>query len=167
MTLGADSPQPLLFRYEHLVRLNDAALPVTPLSREQVWEGLLGRVRFPDRYDPLITALEVHFCHDGIWHRHYRRAGVDIKDRATAHDRNLVTFVTLAPADFRSSSLSIAMEEPSPGELFLRFTYDLRGCGQIPTEEEAGVLRATYHQADLEYVRRLRELALLKRSDPS
>ena len=166
MTLGADSPQPLLFRYEHLVRLNDAALPVTPLSREQVWEGLIGRVRFPERYDPMITALEVHFCHDGIWHRHYRRAGVEIKDRATAHEHSLVTFVTLSPAEFRSSSHAIALEEPGPGALFLRVTYDVRGSGKIPTEAEAGALRAAYHQADLEFVKRLRDLSLSESGDP-
>ena len=71
-----------------------------------------------------------------------------------------MTFVTRLPAPFCGSTLRISIDEPAAGVLFLRFAYELCGSREPLDAREAAALRDAYHHADLDFVRRLRELAL-------
>jgi hypothetical protein len=152
------SPQAtLLLRYEHVVRLNDDSVPVPALSRVQVWNALAERAQSPGRYDDAIGACKTE-QHARGWRRRYDRLGTTIEDEARLKHDVSVTFITRAPAEFRGSKLSITIDEPGVGTLFLRFSYELRGTVPAPGERECAALRIAYHHADLEFVRRLRLL---------
>jgi len=149
---------PLLFRYEHLVNLNDAVLPTPALSRATVWSGLCARAIAPQLYDESISACEIQGGAPLLM-RSYRRHSTTIKDEVRLDPLGQVTFVTLIPAEFRGSALRIRIEEPDDSSLLLHFVYELRGRGAAPAEPEAAALRGAYTNADAAFVARLRELA--------
>ena len=58
-------------------------------------------------------------------------------------------------------SLTISIEEPETGSLFLRFAYATSLAAQPGSEEAAYVdyIKSAYHQSDLDCVRIIRTLA--------
>lgn len=163
MTTTADLPRPLRARYEHVVSMSTDPAHGSGISRRQIWDGLVDTVRSPQDYDQTLSDVAVTFCHDGIWHRSYRRFGCEFKERATAHDEGLVTFVTLSPEDVRSSSLTISLEEPAPGFLCLRFVHELRGDGGTLSVAGQEAQCAAWNDDDLALVHRLRSAPLASR----
>ena len=148
----------LLLRYEHIVRLTEDSVPASALSRAQVWHRLAERASAPGRYDDAIDQCTIEQRGRHL-RRRYARLGTTIEDEARLKEAVSVTFVTRSPAEFRGSTLRIAIDEPASGALFLRFTYELRGAAPAPGERESAALRTAYHLADLEFVRRLLSLA--------
>lgn len=61
--------------------------------------------------------------------------------------------------EFTGSVLSVAIEEPQPAALFLRFIYQLRGASVPSDAAEQCALRQAYHFADIATVRQIRQLA--------
>ena len=84
-----------------------------------------------------------------------------IQDRVTLVEQHWVRFDILPSPAHAGGSLTIAIEEPEPECLFLRFTYQTTLAENGNPEERAysEYVKSAYHQSDVECVRIIRTLA--------
>lgn len=153
-------------KFEHLVQINDPALVILqPLSRQDVWAGLVARA-----YRPTEFVMGLQGCtilseeKQGNSTRLQRRLDFGsflVNDLIHLEPEHCSTTTVEATPQFPASALTIQIEEPVPGSLFLRFTYQSDETGS-QTELDAttrGLREQAYLTADLDTVRRIRELA--------
>jgi hypothetical protein len=156
-------------RFEHLIQINDPLMPLLdPITRAQLWQGLVRRAKDPTLF---VLGLESAVIHgrtdvgDEIA-RTLDFGNFQVRDRVVLRKMESTQTRVDACERFPSSRLTIAIEEPQPDLLFLRFVYefdDPEPAGEIrapadPTTE--GLRREAYRTADLDTVARIRELAL-------
>jgi hypothetical protein len=60
-----------------------------------------------------------------------------------------------------SATLVMTIEEPAPGQLFVRFEYEtLQGCATVPVDEfYSSLAKQAYVEADIDTIRTIRRLA--------
>ncbi len=157
--------QALKMKFEHLVQINDTTLfALQPLSRAQLWQGLVARA-----YQPTDFLIGLEACDIT---KEETRAGITtlqrkldfgafkMQDTLTLEPLQRTTIAVDATEMFSASRLSIAIEEPTPGDLFLRFTYewdeaDADSALDLTTLE---IRKQAYKNADLDTVQRIREM---------
>ena len=148
--------------FEHLIAINDPGNPlILPLSRQQVWDGLLHRVENPVPFLPgLESCTIVERAADHLL-RDLDFGPARIRDRVTMAERHWVRFEILAAAEHTGGTLTITIEEPADGHLFLRFAYRTTLATQADSEDRAYVefVKSAYHQSDVDCVRLIRTLA--------
>lgn len=147
-------------RHEHLVRINDPDNAICRwLTREQLWEGLHRTILVPKSIDASIDAATVRETEPNRLTREIRRGRATLSDwvEVTKHER--LTIHADRAGAFAGSTLTIQIEEPAPGMLFVRFTYELHGLESDRTDEEDHARRSAYQQSDIERVRQARKFA--------
>ena len=149
-------------RFQHLVEVNDPNVPfLVPLSRAQLWAGLMRRVEDARPFLPGLEACDILSRGEGWVERRLAFGGAMVHDRASYSAENWVSFVTAASASHGGGSLTIRIEEPEAGRLFLRFDYDM--CHALGAEAENAAyedfLRQAYEAADIDTVQVIRLLA--------
>lgn len=151
-------------RFEHLIQINDAGNPlVEPMTRAELWRGLVARARTPQRFplgpdrcellgdpgddSPQSLRRQVHF-------------GALVVDDRVRFDREQALHFEPQPHDgMPSVRLSITIEEPSPGDLFLRFVYssDEVAAADGLDAQLQGLREQAWLANDLDMVRTLRD----------
>ncbi|BCL75553.1 hypothetical protein JHS3_12890 [Jeongeupia sp. HS-3] len=154
-------------RFEHLIEVNNAASPaVVALTIEQLWRGLMLRVEHPQRFLEHIDTVAVLERGDDWLLREISFGPMTVRDRITLEPHTGIHFETEANAQHQGGSLTISIESPEEGHLFLRFVYDT----PVPEQElnagddaadYAAYLKAAYQQMDIEMMRQLREWTIL------
>ncbi|THF64530.1 DUF1857 family protein [Pseudothauera nasutitermitis] len=147
-------------KFEHLVQVNDLADPaLTPLTREELWFGLLCRAEDPRPFLPGLERCVILERREDVLERELHFGGAVVRDRVSLAELQWVRFESAATAEHAGGSLTIAIEEPRPGELFLRFTYatTLPEGGQEVAVAE--YVRSAYHESDLDTLRVIRMIA--------
>lgn len=146
--------------YEHLLQINDVNTPqIEPLTREQLWLGLVARAERPQYF--LIGMDECGITERTAYtlRRAMRFGTTLIRDRVTYEPSVQVRFDVEPTFEVSGARLIIRIEEPQPGELFLRFAYTL----QTPSDDAVGELdeyrKSAYRDADIDTVRMIRQLA--------
>jgi hypothetical protein len=144
------------FRHEHIVRVNDPGNALDEfLTREQLWTGLWQTIVAPYAFDGTVDACVVDHVGSGRLARRLTRGGVTVVDEVDVVPTDSLT-IRIDDAGARSgSSLRIGIEEPAPGMLFVRFSYELRGQPELPAEQ-ATALRAAYEASDVDRIRQVR-----------
>ena len=61
-----------------------------------------------------------------------------------------------ARGEFAGSTLTIAIEEPAPGMLFVRFTYEICGLAEVREAEEDAARCSAYQHSDVTRIREVR-----------
>lgn len=147
-------------RYEHLVQVNDSTRPdIRPLTRTELWRGLLLRAARPELFDTSIDATTTLEESATSLLREVRRAQRCLTERVELTPETMVTITAVGGSDLAGSHLEMRIEEPAPGALFVRFTYALRGPA-VPTDDgERQALKQAYYFADLDTVRHIRVTA--------
>jgi hypothetical protein len=149
-------------QFEHLIAITDPANPlVVPLNREQLWQGLMERVENPLPFLPgLESCTVVERTSQGLL-RELNFGPATIHDRVTMAEAHWVRFDIVASATHAGGALTITIEEPQPGFLFLRFAYRTTLASTPDSEDRAYVeyVKSAYHQSDLDCVRIIRTLA--------
>lgn len=150
-------------QFEHLVEINDPGNPMIPvLTRRQVWAGLLRRAEDPVPFLPGLQRCTVLARGAGGLDRLLAFQGADIRDRVTWEEDLWMRFAVTGPAEHAGSTLTITLEEPAPGHLFLRFAYRTR-LGESsgdPDASYAEFVKSAYHESDVDTVRMIRVLAM-------
>jgi len=146
-------------RYEHLVRINDATRPdIRPLTRAQLWRGLVLRAARPELFDASIDETRTLEEDATRQLREVRRAALTTTERVELEPEARVSLTAVAGSGMSGSVLEIRIEEPAPAALFVRFVYELRGP-ELPSDDgELSALRQAYYFADLETVRHIRAM---------
>ena len=143
--------------HEHLVRINDPAnLAGQWLTRNQLWEGLRHTILAPQTIDPSIDPATVRALPPDQVCRELHRGHAKMNDRVVLSDEASLTIHADQNSRFAGSTLKIDIEEPAPGMLFVRFTYDVVGLESDRNDEEDAARRSAYQQSDIERIRQAR-----------
>lgn len=149
-------------KYEHLVEVNDAADPlVANLTREEIWFGLLCRAEDPRAFLPGLDACEIIARTATTMKRVLRFGQAVIHDRVSFAAMDWIRFDSEATSDHAGGSLTISIEEPQGGALFLRFRYVTtlpEGAGSAEGQY-AGFVKSAYRESDIDTVRVIRMIA--------
>lgn len=155
-------------KYEHLVEINDFDNPsVMIITREQLWTGLVMRAELPQLFMTYIDECVVSDRTETTMTRTVRYGELIIVDQVELAPLKYVHYAVPAQKDISASSLRMSIEEPEPDSLFVRFAYD---DGHSPEQdlenEQTNSYRCSaYHEADIDTVRAIRELAESGRLD--
>lgn len=152
-------------RYEHLLQVTAPADPaVPPMSRDELWRGLMRRVESPQDFELGPDRCEVSRGADEAERRrriHFGALNFDDHVRIEAPQR--IVFATAPREGTATVGLTITVEEPAPGALFLRFVYAVDEPPEGATVEDRALQRYR-EQAWLEMDRdMLRTLRLWQR----
>lgn len=146
--------------FEHLIQINDLQNPlVETLNRDQVWQGLLHRVEDATPFLPGLESCTILERHADHLLRKLDFGAAVIHDRVTLVEQHWVRFDILPGEQHAGGSLTITIEEPEPGALFLRFAYHTSLPDQGEDARYAEFVRSAYHQSDLDTVRIIRMIA--------
>jgi hypothetical protein len=147
-------------RYQHLVQINDPLdSRIEPISREQLWQGLVVRAELPTYFLIGLDECRIVDRSGNTLDRQLRFGALQVRDRVTFEPPLQVRFDVEPSGEVTGASLVIRIEEPQPGQLFLRFEYSLKST----TDDAAGELdeyrKSAYREADIDTVRMIRQLA--------
>lgn len=153
-------------RFEHLVEINDPLMPLlTELTRAQLWRGLVARAEQQALFTPALdrAVVEARHQHDGVTElvRTLDYGTFEVHDSVHLHPDQRTEIRTRAGPTWPASGLTISIEEPQPGALFLRFVYEsgeVEGSGELD-DVTVKLRRQAYQAADLDTVQRIRQLA--------
>jgi len=147
-------------KYSHLVEINDPANPlIDPLSRSQLWRGLVLRAEQPGRFMPWLDACEISERSPESMQRELRYGEVVIRDRVTFLAPLQIRYHIPAQTDIPPSSLCMTIEEPQPGVLWVRFDYEMQAQADAEEEFYNEFRRSAYEEADIDTIRIIRQLA--------
>jgi len=147
--------------FEHLIQINDPLNPfLQPLSREQLWAGLMARVENPLPFLPGLESCEIIERSEAGLTRVLNFGQATIRDRVTSVAGEWVCFEVVPGPGHAGGSLTITIEEPSPNALFLRFAYrtSLPEASNGEEMRYAEYVKSAYHESDLDTVRLIREM---------
>ncbi len=148
--------------FEHLIAINEPGNPlVVQLTRRQLWLGLLQRVDNPLLFLPGLAGFTIlERAYDSAV-RELDFGAARIRDRVTLTEEQAVRFDIEANEFQPGGNLTIRIEEPAEGHLYLRFTYASGLAEQAGSEDAAYVeyVKSAYHQSDIDCVRIIRTLA--------
>jgi hypothetical protein len=148
-------------KFEHLVEVNDFLNPLMEsLSREALWEGLLRSAEDPRQFLPnLDEARIVARTPDGM-DRELRFGQTVIRDHVSLKVPVEIEIRSEATASIPAARRAMRIEEPAPGELFVRFMYEQFPQGHPPLAAEyMTALRNAWLQADRDLIARIRYLS--------
>ncbi len=149
-------------KFEHLIAINDPNNPlVQPLTRSQLWQGLLFRVDDPLPFLPGLEACTLVERHGNTLKRRLDFGAAVIEDHVTLAEEHWVRFTIQPSAQHAGGELTITIEEPAPEHFFLRFAYTttLGQDGDAEDASYADYIKSAYQQSDLDCVRIIRTLA--------
>lgn len=145
--------------FEHLVAINDPAQPMlAPLTRAQLWRGLWQRVENPMLFLPGLVACTMLARSESGCARELDFGATRIRDQVSFVAEEWLRFDIEAGPDHAGGSLVIRLEEPQPGALYLRFTYQTTLAQEGPDSAYLEYVKSAYHASDLETVRVIRLL---------
>jgi hypothetical protein len=149
-------------KFTHLIEINDPLNPlIDPLSREQLWRGLVLRAEAPQMFVPWLDSCKLIERSAATLSRELRYGTLTVLDTVTFVPQESVHYAVPAQKDIPQSSLMMTIEEPEPEIFFVRFEYD-DGTGDSATQEEAfynDFRRSAYKEADIDTIRIIRQLA--------
>lgn len=160
MPISSDQPlsgEPL--RFAHLVQINDPRNPmVAPMSRRQLWQALVLRAEAPQLFLPWVDEIAVRQRPDGSLERQLRFGDYQVRDQVRFDEEESVEYTVLEEERPSSFSLTMRIEEPAPGELFVRFLYAAHSAEHHAASPLGDLIKAAYKQADEETIVRVRQL---------
>ena len=149
-------------KFTHLIEINVPGNPlIMSLSRAQLWRGLVCRAQRPtlfliglDSCD-ILERTESGFC------RKQQFGPLIILDEVHLVEMKQVRYHVPQQNEIPMSDLTMTIEEPQAGALFVRFEYDDH-AGEVEGDEEKfynDFRRSAYLEADIDTIRVIRELA--------
>lgn len=153
-------------RFEHLIQINDPGNPVvTPMTRAELWRGLVARARTPQAFPLGPDRCELA---DGegegegnaqTLRRQVHFGALVVEDHVRLDAEQGLHFEPLPQEGMPSVRLSITIEEPASGALFLRFVYgsDETVAGEGLDAQLQSLREQAWLANDQDMVRTLRE----------
>lgn len=158
--------QNAVMRFEHLLQVNDPLMPLLdPLSRSQVWRGLVLRVAEPVSFLPGLRQCDIgeRTVEGGViqFQRTMDFGNFTVRDRVKLTTLESIEVTADATEHFAASHLRISIEQPGSDTLFVRFIYELAqqdnhdGLDAMTNQAR----RQAWELSDIDTIRRIRELA--------
>ncbi|HJV75656.1 MAG TPA: SRPBCC family protein [Noviherbaspirillum sp.] len=148
-------------KFAHLVEINDPFNPlIDPLSREQLWRGLVLRAETPTLFIPHLDRCDVLEKSALSLSRELHYGDLVIRDRVTFLPQQQIVYHVPPQKEIPASKLTITIEEPQPQVFFVRFEYDDSASEEADVANEFynDFRRSAYQEADIDTVRIIRQL---------
>ncbi|MBI3896844.1 MAG: DUF1857 family protein [Gammaproteobacteria bacterium] len=146
--------------FSHLIQINDPSKPeIPPLSREQLWNGLVARAEKPKYFVFGLDECQILERGPTTLTRQLRFGNVLVRDRVTFEPQTQVQYEIESSKDMPGGRLLMRIEEPQPEQFFLRFDYQLDVAHAIDVDYYNEFRKSAYVEADIDTVRAIRELA--------
>ena len=149
-------------KFSHLIVINDPLNPlIEPLTRDQLWQGLVLRAEDPMRFVPHLDQCDLLQRTGDALRRELRYGTLVVRDEVTFSPQQEVRYEVPAQQDIPASSLTMSIGEPQDGLLVVRFDYedgtpDLAGSMDAFYNE---FRRSAYQESDIDTIRIIRRLA--------
>ena len=149
-------------KFTHLIEINVPGNPlITPLSRVQLWRGLVYRAERPTLFLIGLDSCEILERSEAEFSRKQQFGPLIILDQVHLLEMTQVRYHVPHQNEIPVSDLTMTIEEPQADALFVRFEYDDH-AGEIEVGEEKfynDFRRSAYLEADIDTIRVIRELA--------
>lgn len=149
-------------KFEHLVEINDLENPMVEIiTRAQLWRGLVLRAESPKMFISYIDQCVISDRTEVAMTREIQYGNLFVTDHVSMLVNDYVHYQVPAQNEIPASTLRMTIEEPEPDRLFVRFCYE---DAHTVEEDEANEMyddyrRSAYHEADVDTIRVIRELA--------
>ena len=150
-------------KFSHLIQINDPLNPlIDPLSREQLWRGLVLRAENPLLFVMALDGFEIVERGENALARKLHFGKLTLRDRVSFSPMQQVRYEIEAAGDSPAATLVMTIEEPEAEQLFLRFDYEtLQGEEAAPIDAfYNSFAKQAYIEADIDTVSTIRRLAL-------
>jgi hypothetical protein len=145
-----------MLEFEHLIQINDPASPhIRPMSREDLWAGLLMRARYPGQFNPAISS-RLEEIDDTRFVRILQVGDTEMYDEVQLRYPDVI-HTRMAGEVLHAESIT-KIEEPEPGWLFVRFTYRRDSANEEGGLDIDGYLKSAYLVSDREAIALIREM---------
>ncbi|ALK94964.1 hypothetical protein AB595_00475 [Massilia sp. WF1] len=157
-------------KFEHLIEINDPLNPLADtLTREQLWRGLVLRAENPKMFMPHLDECTLGERESGSFARRLRYGELVIEDVVHLTPLQEVRYEVPAQGDIAASRMSMTIEAPSEGVMWVRFLYD---DGNASASDEMGKMyedfkKSAYQEADIDTIKIVRQLASEGKLDAS
>ncbi|NMM38642.1 MAG: DUF1857 family protein [Glaciimonas sp.] len=149
-------------KFSHSIDINDPQNPsITPLTRQQLWSGLVLRAKAPKLFMPHLEQCNLGEATDNTVLRELHYGDLVIRDCVTFHALHQVHYAVPAQGEIAASSLVMHIEETQPGALSVRFEYDdgFDAATDAANEMYNEYRRSAYFAADTDTIEIIRGLA--------
>jgi hypothetical protein len=157
-------------KFEHLIEINDPLNPLADtMTREQLWRGLVLRAEDPKLFVPHLDECTIGERESGSFARRLRYGELVIDDVVYLTPLQEVRYEVPAQGDIAASRLTMTIEAPSEGVMWVRFLYD---DGNPVATDEMGKMyedfkKSAYQEADIDTVKIVRQMAAEGKLDTS
>lgn len=148
-------------QFEHLIEINDPLNPlIEPISRQQLWQGLVLRAESPKLFVPHLDECTIVAEADCL-RRQSRYGKLVVEDRVQFVPQQQIVYLVAAQGEIAESRLTMTIEEPGEGRLYVRFVYN---DAHSAAEDQANAMydefrRSAYQEADIDTIGIIRDLA--------
>ncbi len=149
-------------KFSHLIEVNDPLNPlVDPLTRAQLWRGLVLRAENPMLFVLALDRFEILGRGENVLMRALHFGKLTLRDRVSFEPMREVRYEIEPAENTPAATLTMTIEEPQPDQLFVRFAYETpREDATAPADEFYGSLaRQAYVKSDIDTIRTIRRLA--------
>jgi hypothetical protein len=157
-------------KFEHLIEINDLLNPLMDtITREQLWRGLVIRAESPKLFMPHLDECTIGAREAGVFTRRLRYGDLVVEDTVILTPLQEVRYEVPAQGEITASSMTMSIETPAEGRLFVRFRYD-DGLGEsldAASKMYDDFKKSAYQEADLDTVRIVRQMAASGKLDAS
>lgn len=145
--------------FQHIVQVNDLAdASLGVVTREQLWQGLVMRARFPDKFNHAL-ACQLEQIDENQFIRTIEVGDSSFCDHVVLTPQQQISTKSVPnPEQIRTESLT-RIEEPEAGSLFVRFRYIRELVDNDERVDVAEHLKAAYVQVDRDAIAMIRVLA--------
>ncbi|MGJ7917416.1 SRPBCC family protein [Massilia sp. LXY-6] len=157
-------------KFEHLIEINDPLNPLADtMTREQLWRGLVLRAEDPKMFMPHLDECTLGDRESGSFARRLRYGKLVIDDVVHLTPLQEVRYEVPAQGEIAASRMTMTIEAPTEGVLWVRFLYD---DGNASASDEMGKMyedfkKSAYQEADIDTIKILRQLASEGKLDAS
>ena len=149
-------------KFSHLIQINDPLNPlIDSLSRVQLWRGLVLRAENPLLFVLALDRFEILERGENSLVRVLHFGSLSLRDRVSFSPMASVRYAIEAAQDSPAASLAMTIEEPHPGQLFVRFDYETSDAGApVPPDDlYTSLAKQAYVEADIDTISTIRRLA--------
>lgn len=147
-------------KFEHLIEINNPADPrLEPLSRAQLWQGLVLRTEAPALFIPHLDSCTIVARSTNTVSRRLKFGDLTINDHVHYTPLGRIRFQIPEQPEILASTLEITIEEPQPDRLFVRFTYEDTAPEEGPEAFYHDFRRSAWRESDIDTIRIIREMA--------
>jgi hypothetical protein len=157
-------------KFEHLIEINDPLNPLADtITREQLWRGLVLRAEDPKMFMPHLDECTLGERESGSFARRLRYGELVIDDVVHLTPLQEVRYEVPAQGEIAASRMTMTIETPSEGVMWVRFLYD---DGNASATDEMGKMyedfkKSAYLEADIDTIKIVRQLAAEGKLDAS